>query len=458
VLHPAHDVHDNILWYGVPTQAGLIMVNSASREPVTAGALGDGLVLKHQQPGPCQWSRDSAMRYVQNLDATPASLGTLLDDLADYVRSYVAFDNPKLPILIACWLFGTYIHRGFRVFPYLQVRSPEKRCGKTRLLELLAAASFNSTGVMTKLTEAAVFRLAGQTAGTQVVDELEYLDNDITDGFVAVLNSGFQRGGFVPRIESRRSGEYENMRYETFAPRAIAAISALRDTLEDRSLPIYLNRKKREAHVQRLRKKVLDAQAAALRDRCYTAALCYFVDIMERYESEAAVYALEGLGLDDRAVDLWESVVTIAAAADAGDYGTRRADLLVLATELRGVREADDTDSGTATLLRALVDVAGAGGTERNVTPTNLLHLIRAYDSGLSGAIGSTKKLAERLRPLGLVSSSVREPGTNKVVRKYTLDPGRLAELLTRYEGVNSPPPAPTARLDPSRPRRQPVA
>jgi hypothetical protein len=47
----------------------------------------------------------------------------------------------RTALWLAAWTLATWCYRAFQVFPYLSIRSAEKRCGKSRLLGLLAYVS-----------------------------------------------------------------------------------------------------------------------------------------------------------------------------------------------------------------------------------------------------------------------------------------------------------------------------
>jgi putative DNA primase/helicase len=51
------------------------------------------------------------------------------------------------------------------------------------------------------------------------------------------------------------NGEHKPRRFSTWAPKAIATIRGLADTLEDRAVVIPLQRKPRDANVERLRRR-----------------------------------------------------------------------------------------------------------------------------------------------------------------------------------------------------------
>src|SRR5262249_11360935 len=70
-------------------------------------------------------------------------------DSADIVIETEAFLQ-KFAVLpmgmaLACtlWAIGTYMYKSFEVFPYLAITGPAKRCGKTRLTEVLEIISAN---------------------------------------------------------------------------------------------------------------------------------------------------------------------------------------------------------------------------------------------------------------------------------------------------------------------------
>jgi hypothetical protein len=65
--------------------------------------------------------------------------------------------QPGLPLILALWSLGTYCFKNFEVFPYLAITSPVKRCGKTRLEEILTLLCHNPRFAV-GLTPATLFR------------------------------------------------------------------------------------------------------------------------------------------------------------------------------------------------------------------------------------------------------------------------------------------------------------
>ena len=350
-----------------------------------------------------------------------------LDGLGEFLRRYVALREPGAALWLAAWALGTWCYRAFRVFPYLSLRSAERRCGKSRLMRLLCRVGFNASPPTTHPTEAQLYREAARRSGAQAFDEMESLkgggDKERLAALISVLNVGFEQGGAVSRQE-KRGERFVEVLYEVYAPRVLAGIAGLKDTLEDRSLTLVMFRRRRDEAVARLGRET-EREAEGLRDACALACLTRIADILTAYDLAPTV--LEGQAVDDRAVDLWTPLLALAMVADAEAGGDRAERLLHLARELSDAREADDEAGQAARLVAALQRVAGEVG--RMVTPTELLEALQ--ERGYAW-LKSPRGLAGLLAPLGLVARHAREGGRRG--RFYLLDAAVLTDLATRYD------------------------
>lgn len=422
VLHPAQDVVDGVLWYGLQVDGALVLITSA-RQAHRADRLPEGLALRHTEPGPSTVSRDVAVRWLTTGEA--GSISRTLDALADFFTRYVVLRDRRTALWIAAWALATWCYRAFRIFPYLSIRSAEKRCGKSRLLSLLQRVCFNASPVTAHPTEAQLYRSAARTGGAQLFDEVETLkgDKDRFDALITVLNVGFERGGVVTRLE-KRGERFVEEPYEVYAPRVLAGITGLKDTLEDRALPLFMLRKRRNEPVARL-SRTTDAEAEALRDQCALACLTRIADIVGAYDLAPA--ALEREAIDDRAVDLWSPLLAIAFVADMEDGGNRSRDVLDAARDAGSQREADAEAGTTARLLEALEVVRMEVG--ETPAPAELLEVLRARPGW--DWLKSTRRLASLLNPLGIVRRQFWNGGRRRWC--YVLDAGQLADLQARY-------------------------
>lgn len=444
-IHPAQDFVNGALSFGIPAGNQLLFVTS-ERKLFKAAQLPDGVQVDHRGFDLCRFSRGGIMRFLAGERITGP---TLLRELTAFFHRFVIFRDGRLPLLLAAWTVGTYVYRIFRVFPYLVLRSPTRRCGKSRVLDLLALVAFNASPRTTNPTEAQVFRGPSKNGGTLLLDEIEHLrgEKETFQGLLAVLNSGFERGGAVQRLE-KRGDRFMEISYPTYCPRALAGIARLAETLEDRSIIVFMSRKLKQEPVERFSPGRLEEEAQRLRDACYTWALTRAADLTEIYEGEFP----ELQALDDRARDLWEPLLAIAMLADAeaDRLGTPKVSastserlastLVTLAHHLSGVR--DEGDTTTVKLIEALDAIVEAEG--RDIyTPSELLELLRARNLEW---VKSPKALAGLLNPLGLVSNWRWQGG--KSARVYVVTPTLLADLKARYGGEAPSPSPPIAKRD----------
>ncbi len=437
LIHPAQDFIDGIFLFGVPAGDEVVLITS-ERKTISSSDLPKGTRLDTRGFDLCRFSREGITQFLSG--ATGAG-HDLLRRLERFFARFIVFRDVRLALLLATWTLGTYAHRVFRVFPYLALRSPTKRCGKSRVLDLLSLVAFNASQRTLNPTEAQLFRGPSKNAGTLLLDEVELLrgDKETFQGLLQVLNSRFERGGVVTRLHRTRDGQFEEVKFPTYAPLALAGINQLADTLEDRGLVIFMARKLRSEPVARFTPGRLEGEAQELRDACYIWALTHAADLAEVYEADAFP-ALDTL--DDRARDLWESLLSVALLADAeateaGEQADFAKILVALARNLSAVR--DEGDTMTAKLVEALEAIVEEE--QREVfTPTELVKFINAREG--SDWPGSTKALAGLLTPLGLVARHDKIPveGRRKTVRHYHLDRDLLVDLRRRYGSPEETP------------------
>lgn len=422
-LHPALDVVDGVLYYGVPVGDKLTIVTS-KREGFTPETLPAGFALRHVDPGPSTIRHETAAAWLAGRG--DGSVAQALDGLAAFLGRYVALRDPGAALWLGAWALGTWCYRAFRVYPYLSVRSAERRCGKSRMMRLLCRVGFNASPPTTHPTEAQLYREAARRSGVQAFDEMESLkggtDKDRLATLISVLNVGFEQGGAVSRQE-KRGERFVEVLYEVYAPRIIAGIAGLKETLEDRSLTLVMFRRRKDEPVARLGRET-EIEAQALRDACALACLRRIEDILQAYELAPKI--LDRQQVDDRAVDLWAPLLSLVMVADAEAGGDRSAKILRAAREVSDARDADDEAGSAARLIAALQNAASIVGTA--VTPTRLLE---AFQENGYAWVKSTRRLAGLLAPLGLIARPGREDG--RPVRLYQLLPDTLADLARRY-------------------------
>jgi hypothetical protein len=190
----------------------------------------------------------------------------LLMNLIRFIRRFVALSEAQV-LLIALWVIHTRSFDAVETTPYLNIRSAEKRSGKTRLLEVLSLLVARAwfTG---RVTSAVLVRKVAAETPTLLLDESDAAfkgDREYAETLRGVLNAGFRRGG----VASLCVGQGANLTYKdfpVFSPKAIAGIGTLPDTVADRSIPIELQRRRPSERVERFRLRKVGPEARPLQE------------------------------------------------------------------------------------------------------------------------------------------------------------------------------------------------
>jgi hypothetical protein len=95
-----------------------------------------------------------------NSAPTIATGRTIVDDVVAFVKRFVFLQRECMYRLVALRIIATCLHESFQYMGYLFIHSPEKECGKTRLLEILNLLVHNSTGIDCSPTAAVLSRTA----------------------------------------------------------------------------------------------------------------------------------------------------------------------------------------------------------------------------------------------------------------------------------------------------------
>jgi|GEM_PF-856674 len=352
----------------------------------------------------------------------PVDGAMVLDATAAVFARFVALP-PHAADTLALWTAHAHAYESFLHTPRLNLRSPEKGCGKTTLLDVLAALVPRPLRTES-ITPAVLFRLVEAHKPVLLLDEVDtYLrDNDELRG---LLNAGHKRGARAFRCE----GDHNEVRaFAAFAPAVLAGIGELPGTLHDRSLPVKLVRAK-------------PGEVPARFDSRRTAAETDVCRQLARWTDDAAPQ-LEALdpplpeSAFNRLADNWRPLFAVAHAA-GGDWPARAV------AAFNALTTGDDLDAhglGT-TLLADLRDVFTAARVDR-LASARLAEALAEIEGrpwaefGKSRRPISANQLARLLRPFGVGSRNIRVG--DDTPKGYLLDD--FAEAFERY--LPPPPPA----------------
>lgn len=153
-------------------------------------------------------------------------------------------------------------------------------------------------------TPAALYRVIEQSHPVVLMDEFDSVNPQAAGDLRNILNASFERGQLVLRtVGDGKSAEVRA--FSTFGPVAIAAIKGLPPTVVDRSILITLDRKPGDVTVERFRGNALSDL------RCLNSKITRWVaDRASAFEPGSVMLPDE---LNDRAQDIWEPLLTLAA-------------------------------------------------------------------------------------------------------------------------------------------------
>lgn len=178
---------------------------------------------------------------VESLEPWPEVIdgAALLSDLVTILSRHVLL-QPGQATALALWALGSYCMEGWRLFPKVLITSPEKRCGKSTLLETVEGMVYRPL-LASNISPSAIFRCIEAWTPTLLLDEADTFtkDNDELNG---IINSGHtKRTASVIRTEKAGDG-FEPRKFSTWCAQVIAGIGSQRGTLHDRSIHIELTR------------------------------------------------------------------------------------------------------------------------------------------------------------------------------------------------------------------------
>jgi hypothetical protein len=319
---------------------------------------------------------------------------------------------------IALWVLHAHAHDAAEVSPILGITSPTKGCGKTLTLELVSALVPRPLST-SNITTAALFRAVERFRPTVLADEADTYLTD-REELRGVLNSGHRRGS--AQVIRTVGNNYEPRKFRTWAPKAIAKIGDLPETLADRSIIIHMRRSTREeeASLDPLRLDRL-ADYEPVRQKAWRWA-------QDNLQTLRQANPIMPQTLRGRAADNWRPLLAIADLAGA-DWPNRARQA---ALSLYGSTDPGEQENGVQ-LLSDLRDVFDESGEARLSSKTIVARLIarddRPWGEWRSGRPITLRQIARLLRPFRIKPRDIRF-GT-KVLKGYERD--QFADAWSRY-------------------------
>jgi hypothetical protein len=324
----------------------------------------------------------------------------VLNDIHAFTGWFVAFPSEEAHIAHTLWTAHTHLMECWDSTPRLAALSPEKECGKSRLLEVtepLVPRPVQSVNV----TPAYLFRQVGDPDGrpTILYDEIDTVfglrarENEEIRG---LLNAGHRRHSTAGRCVTKGQ-KIETEDIPAYCAVALAGIGNLPDTITGRSIILKMRRRAPSEKILPYRERVYRQEAAKLHDRLVEWAL----GAEERLQG---YYPKMPEGIEDRAADMWEPLLSVADQA-GGDWPERaRKACVYLVNESR-----DSTPSLGVRLLKDLKEVFGA---EKSMSTHDILFALYDIEEApwaeMKGRPLDARGLANILKPYDIHSKTIR--------------------------------------------------
>jgi hypothetical protein len=359
----------------------------------------------------------------------------ILDRLHQKLTRYVVLPSAEAMDAVVLWIAASHAQPAWAHAPRLVIRAPEKRCGKSRLLDIVEGTCCNPL-ITVNASTAAVYRSIGSDEPpTLLVDEADTIFGaktaETNEELRGLLNAGHQRNRPTIRWDNARN---RVEKISTFAMAALAGIGQMPDTIEDRAVVIRMRRRAPGESVSPYRHR-RDGPALHQVANDLNVWLRGNLVVLERAEPV--------MPLEDRAADTWEPLIAVAdlAGGDWPDRARRAAELLTAER---------DGNSVSSDRIRLLTDCRAAFG-RLDALPTGvLIDRLKADPEAPWAEYGGTglnaMNLGKLLREYDITSGNIRFPAPTGQVKGYQR--ADFADAWQRYcadpEGEPSQPSQPS--------------
>jgi hypothetical protein len=328
----------------------------------------------------------------------------LLGDMHAFLCSYVAFPSSHAAVAVTLWTAHTHLAAAFESTPRLALLSPEKQCGKSRVLELLDLLCAGAE-TLSDASAAYLYRRIGaenRPPVTILLDEADAIwkrgkSDETAEALRSIVNAGHRKSATVGRVEMNGTSA-KLTRFPVYAPAAVAGIGTLPDTILDRAVIIRMRRRAPDERVRDYRERTTRPEGDTLRDQLAAWTAHVAGRIGDPWPDMPA-------GVADRPADVWEPLLAVADLA-GGDWPKLAAEACT--AFVTGAR--DDTRSAGTRLLADLRHVFGDASLLFTQTILDKLHALTEspWADWSYGKPFSARDLADMLKDHQVKSHQLR--------------------------------------------------
>ena len=304
------------------------------------------------------------------LDTDFSNRANALDDVEDFLRKVLILKSEHDYSALTLWIAYCYSMAHFNFAPRLCFWSPEKRCGKSLALEVVANLLPNPL-MTSSISSASLYRILDKDKSKVIlIDESDTVfgrngDKEKAEALRQLLNASFKTGQVVVRCEPPK---FEPKEFAIFAPIALAGIgtNAIPETVADRAIMIEMRRMFPFEKILEFESDEVDHYFTPLKRR-----LEIFAKVNEkRYASIKPELPRESL--NPRARDVWKPLYKVAECGGEKWKLKARAASIALSSG-----ESDPEEASLS--LRLLSDVRAIFH-EESIATRDLLERLRGLE------------------------------------------------------------------------------
>ena len=343
----------------------------------------------------------------------------LLDEVTSTIQRFIVLDKYQAQIA-ALWVAACWFVDVIDCAPIALINAPERACGKTQLLTVLARLAPRAAQA-SGISPSVLFRMIEAYQPTLFIDEIETVlkDNEELRG---LINASHTRDSAFVWRSVAKGDDFEPKRFTVWGMKAIAGINAIKlaETVTSRSIVFELRRKTANESVERLRR----AEAGLL--ETLASKLARFKDDFASAVQQARPVLPDALG--DREQDNFEPLLQIATVA--GEHW--------LNTALNAaLRLSNGTQTPMSSANELLADIQEVFETKQviKISTSDLINALcddaeKSWATYNRGKPLSPKQLSNKLKPYGITSKTIR---TNSYETAKGFECEQFKDAFIRY-------------------------
>lgn len=349
----------------------------------------------------------------------PIAPAQLLDELTSTILRFVVLDKHQAQTA-ALWVSACWFVDVIQCAPIALINAPEKACGKTQLLTVLARLAPRAAQA-SGISPSVLFRMIEAYQPTLFIDEVETTlkDNEELRG---LINAGHTRDSAKVWRSVAKGDNFEPVKFSVWGMKAIAGINAIKlaETVTSRAIVFELRRKTASESVERLRRaeaglfETLASKLARFRDD--------YLDTVQQARPNLPD------ALSDREQDNFEPLLQVAMVA--GEHWLETATNAAL--KLSGAMQAPMSSAN-----ELLADIQEIFETKAviKITTNELITALcddteKSWATYNRGKQLTPRQLSSKLKDYGIASKDLRF-GYDGVKKGYEAD--QFNDAFTRY-------------------------